>query len=359
MSNWSRTIDILNKEETTRRIPVMVYISIVFVIGTVGNMLVIIVYFGSLRKLKGAHWTFIRAIAVTDALACILIIPYEFYQQTHQLTFYSEWTCKCFRTTSVHIIVTSCLLLVIMSVNRLYQVCWPMKAQLSPRQAYVSVFILEMIAALLALPQAVNSGINLVQLENNITGYDCSFATTSKDKKQATIYSGVLFLGFLVCISALITIYGLIGHILRKRDTFKSKRMSVYRVTRSVVSVTTHESTELGDGTSESENDMGEVNNSTTQYKTTSCKKQGSRKLTKIAFSISLCFVLSYLPSLVVTLTSVISKDQTVTNNWTPAVIPILSRLFLINNIINVWLYYWLDNTFRSKVKKLSSKLLI
>lgn len=129
--------------------------------GIFGNTLVILIYFGSLWKLEGAHWTFIRTISIVDFLICTVVIPFEFYQQTHQLIFYNESACKILRMISVHLSVMASLLLVMMSANRLYRVVWPLKVPFSSRQALFSVIIVGLAITAVSWPEGKLSGINL------------------------------------------------------------------------------------------------------------------------------------------------------------------------------------------------------
>jgi hypothetical protein len=81
------TLEDLNDDETDKRTSAIVYLSVVMALGIPGNLLVIAVYFGTLKRRQGTHWIFIRALALTDLLVCTIAIPFELFQQTHQLTF--------------------------------------------------------------------------------------------------------------------------------------------------------------------------------------------------------------------------------------------------------------------------------
>ncbi|CAC5385782.1 CCKAR [Mytilus coruscus] len=353
------TLEILNREEIIERIPTTVYLSLVMFMGIFGNTLVILIYFGSLWKLEGAHWTFIRTISIVDFLICTVVIPFEFYQQTHQLIFYNESACKILRMISVHLSVMASLLLVMMSANRLYRVVWPLKVPFSSRQALFSVIIVGLAITAVSWPEGKLSGINLKKLRNNITGYDCDLADSYKHTIYIVVYSIVLLVGFLACVTSLIMIYAFIGQKLRRRGHFKSTNSSQPPTDVSVES-------SLGSVEVENESYVSSNRNveqklkskhfgtkSTHKQRKTTKSNRESIKVTKIAFVISIAFILSYLPYLAVKLTAALSNGQHTANSFVTSIFSILSRFFLINNIINPFVYVCLDQTFRRQCKRL------
>ncbi|CAC5408733.1 unnamed protein product [Mytilus coruscus] len=352
------TLETLNTEEMMERIPTLVYLSLVMIIGIPGNTLVILIYFGSLWKLEGAHWTFIRTITIVDFLICIIIIPFEFYQQTHQLTFYAESACKSFKVISVHLSVMASLLLVMMSANRMYRIWWPLKVPLSSRQALVSVIILGIFVTAVSWPESKLSGINLKQRKNNITGYDCGLKDRYKRTIYSFAYSVVLLVGFVLCVSSLITMYAIIWNKLRRKDHFRSTSAAHSQieipVESSVQTVVLEDERSVSNNKTVNQKIERKSSGSGTKSlkRNTSQRNRESRKVTKIAFVISIAFILSYLPYIIVKMVSSLPKGQYRSDSFIEAIIPILSRCFLLNNIINPFVYVCLDQTFLIQCKR-------
>ncbi|CAG2190791.1 CCKAR [Mytilus edulis] len=354
------TLATLNTEELMERIPTIVYLSLVMIIGIPGNTLVILIYFGSLWKLEGAHWTFIRTITIVDFLICIIIIPFEFYQQTHQLTFYAENACKSFKVISVHLSVMASLLLVMMSANRLYRIWWPLKLPLSSRQALISIIILGIVVTAVSLPEGILSGINLKHRKHNITGYDCGLADMYKRTIYSSAYSIVLLVGFILCVSSLITMYSIIWNKLRKRGNFRSTKSSHLQIdianeSSGVQTVELEDESSFSNKTVSQKikgNSSGSGKKSLQRQRNTSQRNRESRKVTKTAFVISIAFILSYLPYITVKLVSALSTGQYTSDSIIKGIIPILSRCFLLNNIINPFVYVCLDQTFLTQCKR-------
>lgn len=367
------TIEDLNALETDKRTSAIVYLSVVMSFGIPGNLLVIIVYFGSLKRRQGTHWMFIRALAITDFLVCTIAIPFELFQQTHQLTFYSELGCKFFRAMSIHLSLMSSLLLVSMSANRLRRVCQPLKSQLTPRLTAVTIGIVVAVGVLFSWPEAALSGISEYKMKGyNLTGYDCSFSDRFEGTDYTTIYSTLLLTVYLSCMVSLVIMYSIVGRQVLKRSKFlKSKRQaSTVNMSQNGTELTScpNKSEETIDDKSSDNNDK---NTSISVTKTsnatfvqdglktpkgnnkTSKTESGktSKKVTRIAFAVSFCFILSYLPYVAVKLNASVAKGQFVQTPLTKAIFPILARTFVLNNTINPIIYGFLDSTFLQHCK--------
>lgn len=275
----------MNAKETDKRIPTIVFLSIFMIIGILGNLLVIVVYFGTLKRRQSAHWTFIRALAIVDFFVCTIVISFELAQQTHQLIFYNEGACKLFRTFTVYSTIISAFLMITISSDRLRLVC----RQLTSNKALIVVVMVAIFSIVFAWPEGALSGISLEHTDCNLTGYDCSFS--DRDVNYTTTFSAILFSVFFICMLALIIMYSIMAYQVFRRGQ---------------------------------------------RIKTT---------ITKIAFVISFCFIISYIPFSVVKLNGAVKRGK---DSSLPAELyPILARLFIFNNIVNSFVYVIIDSTFR------------
>ncbi|CAG2254549.1 CCKAR [Mytilus edulis] len=254
-TNVEMSLDDFNDEETAKRTSAIVYLSVVMAFGIPGNLLVIIVYFGSHGRREGTHWMYIRALAVTDLLVCLVAIPFELFQQTHQLTFYSAAGCSIFRSVSVHLSLTSSLLLIPMSGNRLRRVCQPLKSQLTMNQGYITIAIVVGIALLFCWPEGALSGISLEKLDNNLTGYDCSFSDRFRGKNYTTIYSTVLLTVYISSMLALVIMYSIVGRKVLERTKFQQSFRRKYSVSPSSAATETTASENLTTDTMDEKNE--------------------------------------------------------------------------------------------------------
>jgi len=380
----------LNDDETARRLAPIIYLSFLMVLGIPGNLLVIVVYHLTVKR-RTTHRLFITALAIADFLVCTITVPFELFQMTHQLTFYSKWACKIFRAINVLLALVSSFILIALSADRMRRVSQPLRPQLTPRQTLWSVFFVSIGALLFAWPEAVISGLSPEYFEDyNLTGSDCSFSDRYTDKQYTTIYSSILLAIYLGCIITLIIMYSVIGHQVIShahfRNTFTrrecagggdnhatastNKLKKSDQIKNSASSEDPCESkSEDDDGhnilselksdlKSKSKEDLSKEDPKTPDKKNGAMKQaNSSRKVTKIAFAISFCFILSYLPFVAVKLNASIAGGIFVSNSTTKAIFPILARTFIINNVVNPIIYGFLDQTFRQKCKMLFNRL--
>jgi hypothetical protein len=379
----------LNDDETALRLAPIIYLSFLMVLGIPGNVLVIIVYHLTVKR-RTTHRLFITALAIADLLVCTITVPFEIFQMTHQLTFYSKWGCKLFRALNVLLALVSSFILIALSADRMRRVHQPLRQQLTPRQTLWSVLFVSIGALLFAWPEAVISGLSPEYFEDyNLTGSDCSFSDRYTDKQYTTIYSSILLAIYLGCIITLIIMYSVIGHKVIShahfRNTFTRRECaggdnhsnaSTNKLKKSDQIKNSASSEDPCD--SKSEDDHGHENLSElksdlkskskediskddpkTPYKKNGVMRQAnsSQKVTKIAFAISFCFILSYLPFVAVKLNASIAGGIFVSNSTTKVIFPILARTFIINNVVNPIIYGFLDQAFRQKCKMLFNRL--
>ncbi|XP_061173466.1 cholecystokinin receptor-like [Saccostrea echinata] len=353
------TLEELNQIEVQRRLAPMIYLGILMLLGVPGNLTVLFVYLFKFDS--STHRTFILALAIIDLVGSAVCMPFEIIEMNFQYTFYAVEACKFFRFNNTFVALTSIFVMIGLSVDRYRRVCKPLKTQLTVFMAKVVCGIAVFLSILFSWPILFLLGTRHVQLPYNITGYDCS----TDDAYRKTIYpvahNGILFLIFVFAIVFLIVIYILIGrkifkHI-RFRNTFKSSKSS------SISSRKTSSTKDHSNGQEavilvnvnnkispreEPKPSKENGRNSTRKRNETTPEDNSKRKITRIAFAICLAFILSYLPHLVITVWTAIkggfiAKPGPITS----AVLPIVTRSIFINNIVNPFIYGFLDRRFR------------
>ncbi|XP_048733489.1 cholecystokinin receptor type A-like [Ostrea edulis] len=353
------TLEELNQIEVQRRLPPMVYLATLILFGVPGNLTVLFVYLFKFES--STHRTFIVALAIIDLVGCVVCMPFEIIEMNFQYTFYAVGACKFFRFNNTFIALTSIFVIIGLSVDRYRRVCKPLKTQMTVFTAKIACGIAVLLAILLSWPILFLLGTRHVKLPYNVTGYDCS----TDDKYRSTIYpmvhNAVLFLIFVFAIVLLMVIYILIARKIFKhikfRSTFKasiSSSISTRKTSSTKLSSQKQEAVVLvnvNNTTSPSQkvkpsNDSNM--NRSKQRNETNSEDKSKKKITKIAFAICMAFILSYLPHLVITIwTAVkggfIAKPGPVVS----AVLPIVTRSIFINNIINPFIYSFLDRKFR------------
>lgn len=371
MSYSNKTLQEYNDEEANRRLIPVIYLGLLMLIGIPGNLIVLIVY--PSRFPKTTHRMFITGLAVADILVCVVTLPFEITEMRLQYTFYNSWCCKFFRACNTLFALSSIFILMGLSGDRFRRVCTPLKVQMTSRHATIYIMFCVVLAVIFSWPNFFISGIRLVNLGNNVTGYDCSLSDQFAKTKYPTLYGGTLFLVFIICMISLIVLYSLIGRQIVKHFQFR-RRFSRSSTSKSTSSTPVSNDSRNLMSTNKAEQEYNNevfIDNKPkeTQEMLTrkshrksskhhSTKHQSvkedatSKKLTKIALAISLAFILSYLPHLTISLlTALKGKFLLPPGPVVSAVLPIVTRSFAINNVVNPIIYGLMDKRFRDNCK--------
>lgn len=372
MSYSNKTLQEYNDEEANRRLIPVIYLGLLMLIGIPGNLIVLIVYRS--RYPKSTTRMFITGLAMADILVCVVTLPFEITEMRLQYTFYNSWCCKFFRACNTLFALSSIFILMGLSGDRYRRVCTPLKLQMTSRHATIYIIFCVVLAVIFSWPNFFISGIRLVNLGNNVTGYDCSFSDQFARTKYPTLYGATLFLVFIICMISLIVLYSLIGRQILKHFQFRRRfsKSSTSKSTSSTTPVSNDSQNLMPTNKAEQEyNNDAFIDNKPKETqemltrkshrkssKHRSTKHQSvkedaaSKKLTKIAFAISLAFILSYLPHLTISLlTALKGKFLLPPGPVVSAVLPIVTRSFAINNVVNPIIYGLMDKRFRDNCK--------
>ena len=372
MSYSNKTLQEYNDEEANRRLIPVIYLGLLMLIGIPGNLIVLIVYRS--RYPKSTHMMFITGLAMADILVCVVTLPFEITEMRLQYTFYNSWCCKFFRACNTLFALSSIFILMGLSGDRYRRVCTPLKLQMTSRHATIYIIFCVVLAVIFSWPNFFISGIRLVNLGNNVTGYDCSFSDQFAKTKYPTLYGATLFLVFIICMISLIVLYSLIGRQILKHFQFRRRfsKSSTSKSTSSTTPVSNDSQNLMPTNKAEQEyNNDAFIDNKPKETqemltrkshrkssKHRSTKHQSvkedaaSKKLTKIAFAISLAFILSYLPHLTISLlTALKGKFLLPPGPVVSAVLPIVTRSCSINNVVNPIIYGLMDKRFRDNCK--------
>ncbi|XP_033753362.1 tyramine receptor 1-like [Pecten maximus] len=250
----------------------------------------------------------------------------------------------------------------------------------------------------------------------NVTGSDCSLSDQFAKTIYPIVYGGVLFIIFLIVIVFLIVVYSLIARKIYKHSKFRegfqtSSYSSSLTQTSSIsksgskksenngnevgleqvnLAMTVspekqeeiHSDTKLNSsndntqpevvktevkpsvaqpevaksaGKNSSSGTSGRNRDRSIKTKTTisNADRKRTAKITRISFTISLVFILSYLPHLVLSLmTAVKGGFVAKPGPIVSALLPIVTRSIFINNVANPLIYGFLDPKFRESCKE-------
>ena len=360
-----KTLQELNDEEFRQRIIPVIYIVLLMIVGIPGNILVLLVY---IRHVKSStHRTFITFLAAIDLAVCGVIMPFEITEMRFQYTFYAVAACKFFRALSNFLQLTSIFVLLSLSVDRFRRVCHPLSNQIIPRVALRICFGVMAFALFLSWPNFFLTGTRLLKDlkgNKNVTGYDCSISDQYFRTIYPTIYNGILFLVFIIVCVTIVVVYSCIGRKIHTHSKFRSRFSSK----NSSISTNNTGSTDVADAVNLELLQNQKINPNKPSKKSSrspsikpvtqvASPDAKTGKITRIAFAISVAFVLSYLPHLTLTImTAVKGRFLFKPTPVVLAVLPVVTRSTFINNVVNPFIYAALDVKFRNGVKKLFGK---
>ena len=349
-----------------RKEPYTAFLFICLIIGALGNGLVIVIYALKLRGDLGQRY-FIPHLAVMDLIACVSASILCLLSNFYPLSFPSDSLCRFFWYTSWSSAAISTLILLLIAIQRYLSVCKPHGPQMRGKWRHLVYGSTVGTCMLLAIPFFYLTGnIPITQVYNgrNVTAYYCS---TNAGEGSWRDFETVYFIGlFIIGVSNIIvtmgfyipiglTIYRTFNRqsILRlhnqSNEDSVAAESSVDGAQSSEVSYSTENSTKSRKSSLTHTTSMSVHNKKNIEKRT-----KAKNRFTLMLMLIALIYVLSNVPSLALI---VVWKDDpefwTVSDDAHFNFLIILRRLFLVNNIVNPFLYGYFDLKFRHKVAEL------
>ena len=169
------TLEDLNDRYAKALLPLTVTFGVFAVFGFFGNLVIILVFALSREYKRNNFKVFVLTLAVIDLVICVTLIPAEMVKQRKYFEFGDVAICKSKCFFNVFGASSSCLALLVISVDRYRKVVQPFKKQMSPG---IAVRILAVVAflfpVLLAIPGTIMCGIKTTNMTNihggNTTG---------------------------------------------------------------------------------------------------------------------------------------------------------------------------------------------
>ena len=111
-----KELEDMNYEEAKQFIGGVVFVSIIMIIGIIGNLHVLVVY--TFRIKPSNHRIFIITLAVLDLLTCVIGMPFIIMDLRNPLTFTMVTACKVLRFVNYFICITSAFILTVIAIDR-------------------------------------------------------------------------------------------------------------------------------------------------------------------------------------------------------------------------------------------------
>ena len=207
------SIILVHNDISLQHIVLGVILSTLSIVGTVGNILILVVYTKS-RESQISR-IFIKLLAVMDLVVCLLIMPY-----TVVLNFagnYSNLVCKLIEFIRHFVVVTSGMTLIGVAAERYVAICHPLKTR---QECFWSRLLLAIVctAAVAAFPATLFFSVNKTTVEGTVYIESCTFDSNLQNIVWHNVFNAVLTSLFLIVVVSIITMYILIYIAVRKSN---------------------------------------------------------------------------------------------------------------------------------------------
>lgn len=206
-----------------------VLISLYAIIGSVGNVLILIVYLK--KQDHKTSSTFIRVLALLDLCVCMFVMPYTIIYELHGVT--SDAICRSFEVIRHFCIMASNASLVAIAFERCIAVRRPTR-RLTLTQVNKGMIVIVLISIVLAIPSvfifAVVPG-GYVVTDGNCTVEEiqalnqpfCHFTMSFLGEIGTRSYQALLSLSYCTACIAIVVLYTLIYSTLWKKAQLRKK----------------------------------------------------------------------------------------------------------------------------------------
>ena len=363
----SEKLQAFNDVQALRYFPVFVFVTIMMILGTVGNILVIYVYRKRFRKTSSNY--FIVSMAIFDLLACLIGMPTELYDLRNSYTFYSSTVCKVFRYTSSVTVYGSVIILIEIAVDRYFKICHPLMI-IEIIKIKIMCIAAGVLSLILAIPAAILFGISKSSTPDPVVfGHDCSVEEQYRKGTFAKIYYYMLGIVFVITLVVLTALYFRIWIEIRRRKNLVIGDQINTTIKEEIPMTNPNEREKKKKSRvkylpSVSDDDTTDARDSRALFRPrlTSIAEAVTRirvsRTTVILFAVTVAFLISYLPSIVIMICRTVIKDLDERQTLAEQILSkLFSKFFLINNAINPLIYSFLNITFRKRCLKLLKQL--
>ncbi|XP_052788063.1 cholecystokinin receptor type A-like isoform X1 [Mya arenaria] len=229
-SNRMESLDELNDRYARALLPLTITFGFFAIFGFLGNILILVVFSLSREYKRNNFKVFVLTLAVIDLVICVTLIPAEMVKQRKYFEFGDEVTCKVKCFFNVFGASSSCLALLVISIDRFRKVVQPFKKQMSPA---IAVRILMVVACvlpiLLAIPGTIMCGIKTTNMTNIHGGVTTIHLCETEEKYEKSIWRTVYKFILLVLLVVISLTYIVLYTFVMKEAAKQIKAISMQR----------------------------------------------------------------------------------------------------------------------------------
>ncbi|XP_061180408.1 cholecystokinin receptor type A-like [Saccostrea echinata] len=392
LTNNGIDIITLNDLRAQFLLPNTVVLSVYLVVGVIGNFLVFYVYKFCMSRHRSDRF-FIPYLAVCDALSCIIGSGFAISLNMRPIRFSGDALCKGVWFMTKWSTVVSALMLLLIAVDRYKKVCRPFKNQMTPLAKQVSMVTIFVVSAVVTFPTIFFHGEIQFSARGapHLTGHMCGRNSLFTGlETYFTVYNGVLASLAFIGITTVTILYYFVGKTIYKQTKFRNRFTSSPRKSFVPANLPKSDSGVVSDGnddvfvdnsTKEESDNKKRKDSSESFYSTdddledssipVAIRENGRRKksivnqvlsvqqtLKKYKISIlfmliTVVFVLTFTPRLAIMIQEAANKEfwTGLSDNQIRLTL-FFYRFYIVNNIVNPFLYAAFDPRFTREIKK-------
>ncbi|XP_052788692.1 trace amine-associated receptor 8b-like [Mya arenaria] len=212
MNNYTdyqtESLDELNDRYARALLPLTIAFGFFAVFGFLGNLIILLVFSLSRDYKRNNFKVFVLTLAVIDLVICITLIPAEMVKQRKYFEFGDVVTCKVKCFFNVFGASSSCLALLVISIDRFRKVVQPFKKQMSPAIAVrILIAVAGVFPILLAVPGTIMCGIKTTNMTNIHGGNTTIHLCETEEKYEKSIWRTIYKFTFIVLLVGISVTY--------------------------------------------------------------------------------------------------------------------------------------------------------
>lgn len=371
------TLEELNSEEAKIYLGGVVFVSILMIIGIVGNIHVLLVY--GFRMKSSTHRIFILCLGFLDLTTCFIGMPFVLVDLQRPFMFFMVSACKVLRFINYFMCTASAWTLLLIAVDRYRKICVPLGKQMSVFVAKVMCGVIMGVSLLTSWPAPILYGHATVETRvKNVTGVRCYTDDKFKDTKYQAYFNAVLILIVFGVFFVLTVLYIIIGRQILKHKTFKTSiKSDVQSGSSEGVKISTSGTIETPITSDDETNENVRKAKAKSWFKTrlefkksifspdvknetkyvVNPKPSGkhtdrSKRTTFMLFMITLVFFCSFVPHLILKIVTFVNPNFVPNMTFAGKVVyNTIIWCFFINNMANSIIYSFCDRRFRAEIR--------
>ena len=370
-SNETWTVEQWNQELVVKYLPITLVLVFYLIVGVYGNCVVIFIYLKRFKTYSAGRF-YIPVLAAIDVASVVANCSFHVAETMLPVKYESHMGCKMAWFFATFVTLDGTYILVLVAVNRYLMICRPLGGQLSSNMKQVSIFIATGLAAVMSAPCLYFSGTVKVSSKDKIIGDACAMFTSGITYEIAFVFSMALLVMIVAELGIMAVLYFRIcravkhigGERMRSQNEHQTRTACISTVELSVI--------DSSDDTVENDTKPGKEND---KCKTTRMPRETGRtdlglpgplfekkrqvlvsQITMVNIVVTIAFAISFFPKLALIILESTNSGFLVTDPDKGVLIMFLHSSYILNNIINPFIYSFMDTKFKLELRKMVCK---